>query len=240
MQNRFWWSSLPTDTTQFVKACHICDINKPSHQIPTGLQQPLPRPHHPWSHIALDFITNLPSSNGNTTILTVIDRFSKACRLIPLPKLPTALQTAEHLCTWVFRIYGLPEDIVSDRGPQFTSRLWSAFCQALNINVSLTSGYHPQSNGQAERMNLELTRFLRSYCNRNQHDWSRYLTWAEYAQNSLRKPATGMIPFQCILGFQPPLFPWSGEPTDVPAINDWMTRSEETWDRAHIHLQHAV
>lgn len=70
------------------------------------------------------------------------------------------MQTAEHLCNWVFRIYGLPEDIVSDHGPQFTSRLWSAFCQALGINVSLTSGYHPQSNGQVERLNQELTRFL--------------------------------------------------------------------------------
>lgn len=67
------------------------------------------------------------------------------------------MQTAEYLCNWVFHIYGLPEDIVYDQGPQFTSRLWSAFCQALNINVSLTSGYHPQSNGQIERLNQELT-----------------------------------------------------------------------------------
>ncbi len=181
-----------------------------------------------------------PNSNGYTTILTVIDRFSKACRLIPLPKLPTALETAEHLCNQVFRFYGLPEDIVSDRGPQFTSRLWAAFFKALEVNISLTSGYHPQSNGQAERLNQELVRFLRSYCSTNQLDWSRYLLWAEYAQNSLRKPATGITPFQCILGYQPPLFPWSGEPSNVPVVNDWIQRSEETWNQAHLHLRHAV
>ncbi len=169
-----------------------------------------------------------------------MDRFSKACRLIPLHKFPTALETAELLCNQVFRYYGLPEDILSDRGPQFTSRLWSAFFKALEINVSLTSGYHPQSNGQAERMNQELVRFLRSYCSKNQLDWSRYLMWAEYAQNSLQKPATGLTPFQCILGFQPPLFPWSGEPTNVPSVNDWIQRSEETWDQAHQHLRQAV
>ncbi len=90
---------------------------------------PLPIPQRPWSHIAIDFITDFPLSGGHTTILTVIDRFSKACRFIPLPKLPTALETAENLCNYVFRFYGLPEDIVSDRGPQFTSRVWSAFCQ---------------------------------------------------------------------------------------------------------------
>lgn len=240
LQNRFWWSTLCKDTTLFVSQCQTSNAHKPSRQLPTGLLQPLPLPQRPWSHIAINFVTDLPASNNYNTILTVIDRFSKACRLIPLPKLPTAMQTAEHLCNWVFRIYGLSEDIVSDRGPQFTSRLWSVFFQALNVNVSLTSGNHPQSNGQIERLNQELIRFLRSYCNQHQNDWECYLIWAEYAQNSIRKVATGLTPFQCILGFQPPLFPWSGEPTNVPAVNDWLNRSEATWNRAHLHLQHAV
>ncbi len=228
LQNRFWWPTLRKDTITQVRQCQVCQTQKPSRQLPAGLLQPLPIPHRPWSHIAIDFITDLPKSNRHTTIITVIDRFSKACLLIPLPKLPTALETAEHLCNQVFRFYGLPEDIVSDRGPQFTSQLWAAFFKALEVNVSLTSGYHPQSNGQEERLNQELVRFLRSYC--NQLDWSRYLMWAEYAQNSLRKPATGITPFQCILGYQPPLFPWSGEPSNVPAVNDWIQRSEETWN----------
>ncbi|KAI2649902.1 Transposon Tf2-8 polyprotein [Labeo rohita] len=189
---------------------------------------------------AIDFVTDLPPSNGYTTILSVVDRFSKGCRFIPLPKLPTAMETAEHLCNWVFRLYGLPENILSDRGPQFISRLWASFFGLLGVNVSLTSGYHPQANGQVERLNQELTRFLRSYCLDHQEDWSRYLFWAEYAQNSLRKPATNLTPFQCTLGFQPPLFPWSGEPSDLPAVNSWFQRSEETWDRAHVHLQGAI
>uniref|UniRef100_A0A673KGR5 Gypsy retrotransposon integrase-like protein 1 n=1 Tax=Sinocyclocheilus rhinocerous TaxID=307959 RepID=A0A673KGR5_9TELE len=192
LNNRFWWPTLQAETIVFIRDCATCNITKSPHQLPAGLLQPLPIPQRPWSHIAIDFITDLPASQGHTTILSVIDRFSKACRLIPLPKLPTALETAEVLCNYVFRFYGLPEDVVSDRGPQFTSRVWSAFCRQLNINVSLTSGYHPQSNGQVERLNQELTRFLRSYCHRNQTDWSRYLLWAAYAQNSLRKPATGI------------------------------------------------
>lgn len=240
LNNKFWWSSIRTDTITFIQNCTICNTSKSPRQLPAGLLHPLPIPQRPWSHIAIDFVTDLPLSQGHTTILTVIDRFSKACRLIPLPKLPTALETAEVLCNNVFRFYGLPEDVVSDRGPQFTSRVWSAFCQLLNINVSLTSGYHPEANGQVERLNQELTRFLCSYCQKNQFDWSRYLLWAEYAQNSLRKPSTGLTPFQCILGFQPPLFPWSGEPSDLPAINSWLQRSEETWNNAHVHLQRAV
>ncbi len=64
--------------------------------------------------------------------------------------------------------------------------------------------------------------------------------WAEYAQNSIRKHSTGLTPFQCVLGFQPPLFPWSGEPTNIPSVNDWLRRSEETWNLAHTHLQRAI
>lgn len=148
LQNRFWWPTLWVDTTIHVKNCVSCNTSKSPRQLPAGLLTPLPTPRRPWSHIAIDFITDLPKSQGHTTILTIVDRFSKACRLIPLPKLPTALETAEILCNQVFRLYGLPEDIVSDRGPQFTSRVWTAFFKNLNINISLTSGYHPQSNGQ--------------------------------------------------------------------------------------------
>lgn len=89
-------------------------------------------------------------------------------------------------------------------------------------------------------MNQELTRFLRSYCHHNQKDWSFFLLWAEYAQNSLHKPPICVMPFQCVLGFQPPLFPWSREPSELPAINDWLQRSEETWNTAHVHLQRAI
>ncbi len=167
LNNKFWWSTLRTDTITFIQNCTVCNTSKSPHQLPAGLLQPLPIPQRPWSHLAIDFVTDLPSSQGHTTILTVVDHFSKACRLIPLPKLPTALETAEVLCNYVFRFYGLPEDIVSDRGPQFTSRVWAAFCRHLDINVSLTSGYHPQANGQVERLNQELTRFLRSYCHKN-------------------------------------------------------------------------
>ncbi len=89
---RFWWPSLQADMITFVQQCPTCNMSKSSHQ------QPLPVPQQPWSHITIDFVNDLPNSRNYTTIQTVIDRFSKACRLIPLPKLPTAFETAEvHL-----------------------------------------------------------------------------------------------------------------------------------------------
>ncbi|KAK7122940.1 hypothetical protein R3I94_019906 [Phoxinus phoxinus] len=159
--------------------------------------------------------------------------------MVPLKGLPTAMETAQTLFHHVFRVYGIPDDIVTDRGTQFTSQVWKAFCK-LDINVSLTSGYHPQSNGQVERLNQEIGRYLRSYCSHEQHCWADFLPWAEYAQNSLTHSSTNMTPFQCVLGYQPPLFPWSGEPSLVPAVDNWIRRSERVWDSAHVRLQRAV
>ncbi len=188
----------------------------------------------------MDFITDLPVSDGNTCILVIIDHFSKFCHLIPLAGLPTAMQIAELLFNQVVRYYGIPEDIVSDKGPQFISRVWKAFFSLLGVTVSLSSGYHPQSNGQAERKIQDVGRFLRTFCHGRQNSWNQFLGWAEYAQNSLRQSSTGLTPFQCVLGFQPPLFPWSGEPSDFPAFDYWFRESEGVWDATHHQLQQAV
>ncbi|KAK3530510.1 hypothetical protein QTP86_027869 [Hemibagrus guttatus] len=148
------------------------------------------------------------------------------------------MQTAEAMFCHVFRNFGLPEDIVSDQGPQFTSRVWGSLCARLDIAISLSSSHHPQSNGQVKHLNQENGRFLRSYCSREQQRWSEFLPWAEYAQNSLTHSSMGLTLFQCMLGYQPPLFPWSGEPSDVPAMEEWYR--QEFWERAHVHLQRAV
>ncbi|KAK3572897.1 hypothetical protein QTP86_010584 [Hemibagrus guttatus] len=240
VRHRFWWPSLTSDVEEHVRACSTCAQTRTSRQLPEGLLEPLPIPQRPWSHLSVDFLTDLPDSGGHTAVLVVVDCFSKWCKLIPLKGLPSAMQTAEALFLHVFQNFGLPEDIVSDWGSQFTSRVWGSLCARLGIGVSLSSGYHPQSNGQAERLNQEIGRFLRSYCSREQQRWSEFLPWAEYAQNSLTHASTGMTPFQCVLGYQPPLFPWAGEPSDVPAVEDCYQRSQEVWERAHVRLQRAV
>ncbi|KAK3521961.1 hypothetical protein QTP70_020459 [Hemibagrus guttatus] len=206
---RFWWRSLRTNVERFVRSCSTCAQSRVSRQLPEGLLEPLPTPQRPWSHTSVDFLTNLPNSGGFTTVMVVVDRFSKACKLIPLKGSPTAMQTAEAMFQHVFRNFCLPEDIVSDRGSQFTSRVWRSLCEQLGINVSLSSGYHPQSNGQAGRLNQETVKFLRSYCSREQQRWT-------------------------------PPFPWSGEPSDVPAVEKWSRLSQEVWERAHVRLQRAV
>ncbi len=160
----YWWPSMSRDVIRYVRSCSVCAMSSTPRHLLVGKLVPLPIPRRPWSHLGIDFVMDIPVSEGNTCILVAVDRFSKACKLIPLRGLPTALETAEHLFHQVFRNFGVPEEIVSDRGPQFISRVWKAFFRLLGVSVSLSSGYHSQTNGQAEHKIQELGRYLRAYC----------------------------------------------------------------------------
>lgn len=229
-----------TDVKFFVAACQVCAQNKTPHTRPHGLLHPLPIPKRPWSHVSMDFITGLPPSEGHTVILVIVDRFSKACRFIPLPKLPSAQETAKLMCQQVFRTFGLPLDIVSDRGPQFTSRFWRAFCKLIGATVSLSSGFHPESNGQTERLNQDLETTLRCLASTNPSSWSRYVIWAEYAHNTLCCSSTGLSPFECQFGFQPPLFPDQEADVGVPSAQNFVRRCRRVWHRVRSALQRSA
>ena len=202
--------------------------------------QPLPVLHRPWSHISVDFVTGLPPSDGKTAILTIVDRFSKMAHFVSLPKLPSAKETAQLLLNHVFRLHGIPVEVVSDRGPQFSSVFWREFCSLLGATASLTSGYHPQSNGQAERMNQEMETTLRCMTSQNPSSWSQHLLWVEYAHNTLTSSATGLSPFQCAYGYQPPLFPALEGEASCPSVQAFIRRCRRTWVRARASLLKAA
>ncbi|KAK3523238.1 hypothetical protein QTP86_024515 [Hemibagrus guttatus] len=143
---------------------------------------------HPGIHRTARLIQHRfwwPSLCHDIKVLVIIDRFLEACKLVRLKDLPTTLEATITLFHQVFQNYGLP---TSDRGPQFTSQVWQTFCTQLGISMSLSSGYHPQSNDQAERPNQEIGRFLRSYCSREQHRWTAAvsLVWG-----ALGRPRSG-------------------------------------------------
>lgn len=232
IRQRFWWPAMEREVREYVGACPVCARNKTSSQARTGLLQPLPVPSRPWAEISLDFVTGLPLSQGNTTVLTVVDRFSKMVHFIALPKLPSAKETAETMLNHVFRIHGFPRDVVSDRGPQFVSRFWTEFCKLIGATVSLTSGYHPEANGQAERLNQALETSLRCLVSQKPSSWSKHLTWVEFAHNTLPTAATGLTPFQCAFGYQPPLFLDTEKEVVVPSAHAMVRRCRRIWAAA--------
>ena len=103
----------------FTRSCEICCWSKVSKHKPYGLLNPLDIPNRPWTSISMNFITDLPKSNGYTFILVVIDSLSKMCHLIPFPNIPSATDTISAFLNQIFRYHGFPTEILSDRGTQF-------------------------------------------------------------------------------------------------------------------------
>ena len=154
----------------------------------------------------MDFITGLPVSEGFDTICSIMDRLSKErhyALCIATDRGTSAEATADILMRYVFRSHGLPESIISDRGPQFVSLVWKALYQQPRINVKLSTAFHPETDGQTERANQDVERYLRTYCSYMQDDWVRLLPIAEFADNNSEASTTGITPFFANKGFHP-------------------------------------
>ena len=151
----------------------------------------------------MDFVTGLPWSEGCDAIRVVVDRFTKQRHLIGCRSDIDAAGTAELFLRHVFRLHGLPLDIVSDRGPQFVSDFWKHLCRRLGIERKLSTAFHPQTDGQTERLNAVMEQYLRSYVTYLQDDWLAWLPMAEFAANNHTSESTGVSPFFANLGYHP-------------------------------------
>uniref|UniRef100_A0AAY4CER3 Gypsy retrotransposon integrase-like protein 1 n=3 Tax=Denticeps clupeoides TaxID=299321 RepID=A0AAY4CER3_9TELE len=236
IRRAFWWPSVRRDVQAYVDACDVCARAKTPNTPTAGPLRPLPIPHRPWTHLALDFITGLPEASGMTTILTIVDRFSKAVHLVALPGLPSSATTADLVLQHVVRLHGFPQDIVSDRGPQFVSAVWKAFCRLIGSTCSLSSGYHPQTNGQVERANQQLGRYLRCFASEHQRTWPGFLLWAELAHNLQISSATGHSPFEICHGYQPTIFTHQVPAGGVPSARQMIRGCRKAWKSARSAL----
>jgi hypothetical protein len=199
----YYWPNLRHFVKRFVTTCDICQRNKTVRHKPYGLLQPLPIPETPWSSISMDFIVQLPSSNGHTAILVVVDRMTKMAHFIPTRDDIDAAETVSLLMSRVFSLHGLPDDIVSDRGATFTAQFTREFMLALKIKQNLSTAFHPQTDGQTERTNATLEQYLRCFINYQQDDWSSLLPMAEFSYNNTVHASTNQTPFFALTGFHP-------------------------------------
>jgi len=139
-----------------------------------GLLQPLLIPQRLWQDISLNFVTGLPLCEGSNAILVVTYRLTKERHYIPCfagDEGTTAESTAQLLLRHVWKHHGLPTTIVSNRGPQFVLEVWKSLCKTLQITIKLSTAFHPKTDGQTERANAEMERYLRAYINYLQNNW---------------------------------------------------------------------
>lgn len=217
----FFWHGMLQQVKRYVRNCHTCSRIKSSREGQQGLLRPLPIATTRWRHIALDFIVELPISedwSGKTykSVLVVVDRLTKQVHILPCDDL-TARNTAYLFYKEIFRLHGLPDTIISDRGSQFTSEFWKWLCKLLQIDHRLSTAFHPQTDGQTERMNARIEQYLRAYINYAQSDWIRFLPSAEFALNNSDSFATGLSPFFAVYGQHPRSGSELSAPLDMPS-----------------------
>ena len=209
IKRQYYWTGMDADISAWVQVCPACQTNKGGNQLPGGLLQPLPVPVRRWSDISMDFITHLPlTRSGHTAIFVVVDRLSKLVHFIPTVDTASAETVARLFIGNVFVHHGMPERIVSDRDSRFTGTFWQAMCDIWQIKRQMSTAYHPQADGQTERMNRTLEDMLRHWCSPDQDNWDEYLKLAEFACNNALHASTGETPFMLTFG-QHPLTPAS-------------------------------
>jgi hypothetical protein len=235
----FWWPQMWKEVKEFVLSCDICSRSKNPRHRPYGLLQPLPIPHRPWSSVSMDFITDLPPSNSFDSIFVVVDRLTKMAHFIPCKKTSSSEDTARFFLDNVYRYHGLPDDIVSDRGTQFVSKFWRSLFEILKVDIKLSSAFHPQTDGQTERVNQVLEQYLRCTINYQQDDWTEYLPFAEFAYNNTLHASTQQTPFFANYGYHPKLDLLNPGANNNPAAEGFAKQLSELQATLRLQLQTA-
>src|SRR5258706_3965728 len=154
IRRNFWWPGMDNDIIKYIQSCPDCQSNKARRHRSYGLLSPLELPHAPWQSIAMDFITELPKSEDHNELWVIIDRFSKMAHFIPLKiKEKSAADLAKLFAKEVWRIHGLPRDIISDRDSWFTSATWREFLAVTGIKFRMSTSFHTPTDGPTERTN---------------------------------------------------------------------------------------
>ena len=238
VSKEFWWPGMRKDCKAYVESCHVCERAKAAHMKPAGLLHPLPVPPRPWHSVAMDFIVDLPTVQGKNSILVIVDRFSKMGHFIACTKDITSVQLADLFFYHVIRLHGIPNNLVTDCGSVFISQFFSALLTTYGIEQNLTSAYHPQSDGQTERLNQVLEQYLCVYSNFDQTNWLENLPLAEFCYNSHFHTAINMSPFKATYGFDPPVH-WSTEviPDSPPTLQEYMSTLNDTTQTLHQTLE---
>ena len=203
LSRNYWYPSMHAHIKSYVTTCELCSRSKPSRHAKHGELAPLPAPTGPWNSLSCDFIVDLPLSNGFDSILVFVDRLTKMAHFIPCHKTTDAPGFARMYLDNVIRLHGISQSLVSDRGSIFTSQFWTSLSNMMSLKQRISTAFHPQTDGQTERMNQTVEQYLRIYCNYQQDNWANLLSLAEFSYNNAYQSTIKCSPFYANYGYHP-------------------------------------
>lgn len=204
LKKLFYWPKLKKDVELLISECPVCQITKSEHVHIPGLLNPLVVPDMAWTHISMNFIKGLPKSKGKEVILVVVDRFTKYAHFLSLSHPYSVQQVVQIFMDNIFKLHGMTIAIVTDRDRIFTSHLFQEIFSLMRVSLRLSSAYHPQTDGQTERVNQCLESYLRSMTFQEPREWMNWLTLAEWWYNTSYHTSLKLTPFQALYGYPPP------------------------------------
>jgi RNase H-like domain found in reverse transcriptase/Integrase zinc binding domain/Chromo (CHRromatin Organisation MOdifier) domain len=225
ISEHYWWPGMRTFVKNYVKGCADCQQFKINRQPAKPSYSPIPGPTstRPFANCSMDLITDLPPVNGYDCILSVVDHgLTKGVILIPCTKTSTSEDIAKLLIDNLYKRFGLPDKMISDRDPRFCSRTMEEFFKILGIEHAKTTAFHPQSDGTTERFNQEIEAYLSIYCCQHPEQWLMALPLLEFTHNNRRHSDRQKTPFQLITGINPVAIPMSFENTKYPNLEERM------------------
>jgi Chromo (CHRromatin Organisation MOdifier) domain/Integrase zinc binding domain len=229
INKEYFWPGARSWTTEYVKGCTTCQQNKNlTHHIKTPIFCiPSTIDAKPFSHVAMDLITGLLKSDGHDAILTIVDHGClQGAVFLPCSTTITGAGIAKLYLEHMFRWFGLPQKIISDRDPRFTSHFGKSITKAIDITQNLSTACHPQTDRLSERKNQWVEQYLRLICT-NQDQWSKWLSVATAVHNNTRNSTTGFTPNALLLGLEPPLTPDQIVPTSNQKTEDYVTKFQK-------------
>ena len=201
VKGMYWWNGMKKDVAQYVASCLTCQQVKFEHQRPTGLLQELPLPEWKWERITMDFVVGLPKTRkGHDSIWVIVYRLTKSAHFLAVKTTYTVAQYAQVYLDSIVALHGVPVSIVSDRGPQFTSRFWHKLQEALGTKLDFSTAFHPQTDGQSERTIQTVEDMLRMCVMDFGGSWEKYLPLVEFAYNNSYHSTIGMAPYEALYG----------------------------------------
>ena len=192
---RLWhWRGLAQDVKDYVASCPLCQHMKHSNVKARGLLKPI-LAERPWQIVTMDLVGKFAPSSGklNTHCLVIVDKFSKFVLLEAVPETLTSEQTAEIFLRRVVSVFGVPSVVITDRGTQFSARVWKQLLEKIGSAAALASSHHPQTDGQSERAIQTFLRLLRSYTFELTEQWEAMLPLFQYALNDSAAEPNGPL-----------------------------------------------
>lgn len=236
----FYWPHMKNDIIQFVQQCPTCQRTKHENLPYPGLLQPLPIPERPWLHINMDFVGGLPISEHCDTILVVVDRLTKMGHFMAVAHPFSAKDIAQVFLDSILKLHGMPATIVSDRDKVFTSLFWKELFNLLGTTLHYSTAYHPQTDGQSERLIQCLEAYLRSMCADRPSSWILWLPLAEWWYNTNFHTGIKMTPYEACYGYKPIPIPL-GDLCEalIPAVSNMVKDRQAMVRLLHDHLAQA-